>query len=345
MSLGRSATLLLSVTGPTSGMAAAALALGAVAEHLGASVPVAAAAGFGAGLGLTASPPVRAALERRSAGAGGLTSLTVACSCIAGMLTVLGLSALVPAAATTTAVYAVLLQPTRRRLAESAVIVLLASLAALGSQAVGWVDGVVPTPTALLIAVALLALTTPTVANTFDVSRRAGRTAAALERAATHDALTGLLDRRGLAGPLQSAAACAAPGAVTGVLFVDLDGFKPVNDVHGHAVGDELLSVVAGRLRECARAGDAVARTGGDEFVLVLAGLSDGDAAEEVARRVRAAVAREVVVSTGSVVSVGASVGVVTSASPRGADELLVAADAAMYAVKRARQTRQDSVR
>lgn len=346
----------VAVFGPVAGAAAAAAALGVTAEHLGASVPLPAAAGLGAGSGLIAAPPVRLALERRSAGAGGLVSLLVSCLCLGGMLAVLGLGALVPASATTAAVYAVLVQPTRRRLAECCAIALLISAAALGAQVLGWVDGVVSTPVAALLSVALLALTMPTVANSFDVSRRAARAANALEverrehlrvleRAAMHDALTGLLGRRGLDEPLRVAARAAAPGACTAVLFVDLDGFKPVNDVHGHAAGDELLVVLAQRLQACARAGDAVARTGGDEFVLVLLGLPGAAAAEEVARRVRSEVAREVVLQDGSRVSVGASVGVVTTDHPRDADDLLTAADSAMYRAKAADRRGRQPVR
>jgi len=343
----RAAVLTVAVLGPALGASAAAAALGAAAEHLGAAVPLPAAAGLGAGLGLIAAPPVRLALERRSAGAGGLVSLLVSCLCLGGMLAVLGLSALVPASATTAAVYAVLVQPTGRRLAECCAVVAVTSTAALGAQALGWVDGVVSTPVAALLSVALLLLTTPTVANSFDVSRRAERAAAALEaerrqhvreleHAALRDTLTGLLGRRGLAEPLQRAARAAAPGALTGVLFVDLDGFKPVNDVHGHAAGDELLVVLARRLEACGRAGDAVARIGGDEFVLVLPGLPRAASAQEVARRVSHEVSREVVLQDGSRVRVGASIGVVTTARPRGADELLTAADSAMYRVKAA---------
>ena len=143
----------------------------------------------------------------------------------------------------------------------------------------------------------------------------------ALRRRASHDPLTGLANRA-----LLHERIAAADGEVA-LLYLDLDGFKPVNDRLGHAAGDEVLRLVARRLEGCVRAGDTVARLGGDEFALL---VSDG--AEEVAERVRVAFDDPFTVD-GHRLPVGASVGVATGAAD--ADALLAAADRAMYAVKR----------
>jgi diguanylate cyclase (GGDEF)-like protein len=89
------------------------------------------------------------------------------------------------------------------------------------------------------------------------------------------DPLTGLLNRRGLDDTLAGALVRASPERILALYVLDLDGFKPVNDQFGHDVGDELLRLVAQRLRASMRAGDAVARLGGDEFVVMAEGLSN----------------------------------------------------------------------
>ncbi|RJK95340.1 diguanylate cyclase domain-containing protein [Vallicoccus soli] len=177
---------------------------------------------------------------------------------------------------------------------------------------------------------------------------RARAYAAQVEELAYTDPLTGLLNRRRAQDLLGPALAQAdATGTGVAVLYLDLDGFKGVNDALGHQAGDELLREVATRLRGRLRRRDVVARLGGDEFLVVLGGLDrDGALAEgqRVARELQAALAEPVLTSRGPVV-VPVSVGV--SASPhegRDFDALLHAADARMYAAKpRAAQRRSVS--
>jgi diguanylate cyclase (GGDEF)-like protein/PAS domain S-box-containing protein len=151
---------------------------------------------------------------------------------------------------------------------------------------------------------------------------------------ATHDALTGLLNRAGLLDRLDHL--LAAPEAQpVGLLFLDLDGFKAVNDHRGHAVGDRVLQEVGRRLADAVRADDVVGRLGGDEFVVLCPGL-DVVPAIAAAERVEGAVSEPLVVD-GEAVAIGVSTGAV-SAIGATATELLEQADAAMYSVKRDRQ-------
>jgi diguanylate cyclase (GGDEF)-like protein/PAS domain S-box-containing protein len=160
----------------------------------------------------------------------------------------------------------------------------------------------------------------------------------ALEHLANHDALTGLANRAGLAAHLTERLARrfgAARSEATYVAFVDVDRFKPVNDLLGHDVGDELLVALAGRLGAAVRRGDLVARLGGDEFVVV-AEVDDG-AAAALLDRLEACVATPFELSVGSV-SVQASIGLARATGEHSPEALLAEADAAMYSVKRARR-------
>jgi diguanylate cyclase len=159
---------------------------------------------------------------------------------------------------------------------------------------------------------------------------------ARLERLATHDALTDLANRRALDEHIRPAlarvAGASSPGLV--LLFLDLDGFKTVNDTYGHRVGDALLVAVARRLRTAVRASDVVGRLGGDEFVVLLEGdpeIIGYDAVERVRAALRLPADLE-----GLLVPVDATVGVarVRAGESTTPDELLAAADADMYARK-----------
>ena len=153
---------------------------------------------------------------------------------------------------------------------------------------------------------------------------------------ATHDQLTGLVNRQELTARLEHALAAARAGAPPpAVLFLDLDGFKPVNDTHGHAAGDAVLVEAARRLTGTVRDGDIVGRLGGDEFVVVCTDGIGGDDLTALAGRVGTAVAAPQPWQ-GVWLQVAASVGLAAAdAGTPDADALLRAADAAMYDAKR----------
>jgi len=154
------------------------------------------------------------------------------------------------------------------------------------------------------------------------------------------DPLTGLLNRRGLQLGLQPLIDQSAPGRLTAVYLLDLDGFKPVNDLHGHDAGDELLVQMGERLKGVMRANDLVARLGGDEFVVVATQLG-GDAEAEVVGHKLLACSDAPFQLTHTECSVGITVGYALAAGD-GADaaELLRRADAAMYGGKQAGKRR-----
>jgi diguanylate cyclase (GGDEF)-like protein/PAS domain S-box-containing protein len=157
------------------------------------------------------------------------------------------------------------------------------------------------------------------------------------------DALTGLLNRAGFEEFLERrlAEGCG-PGMA--LLYIDLDHFKPVNDAHGHAVGDELLQSFAQRLRHLVRPTDAVARLGGDEFAVVLTGVRERANAQTVAEKVLVA-AREPFELGELRLNIGASVGVAFGVEPNlGWRGLLARADTLLYQAKREGRGRQAGV-
>ena len=160
----------------------------------------------------------------------------------------------------------------------------------------------------------------------------------ALERLATHDVLTGLPNRLALTDALRDALVHRGDLDEVGVLFVDLDRFKPVNDLFGHEAGDELLIAVADRLVGLVRTADTVARIGGDEFVVVVPGLSALGAVEELGRRIEQALAESFVLRTG-VATISASVGVAVSDRGSTVSSLLAEADQSMFEIKSARRS------
>lgn len=168
---------------------------------------------------------------------------------------------------------------------------------------------------------------------------------AALERdtlrsMALSDALTGLPNRRGLSAQLEQRLPAASADRLLALYLLDLDGFKQVNDLHGHEVGDLLLVAVAQRLRERVREGDVVARLGGDEFIVVADRLRDAADAEAAGRALLDAFAQPFDAG-GVACRVGLTVGYVLAPTD-GADvrTLMRLADGAMYAGKQAGKQR-----
>ena len=156
-----------------------------------------------------------------------------------------------------------------------------------------------------------------------------------LRRRALYDSLTGLPNRYLVRDRLEMAAARQqrADSGSTAVLFIDLDGFKPVNDSHGHEAGDELLRQVADRLVAAVRTTDTVGRMGGDEFIVVCEDVDDASPSV-VAGRVQATLKQPFDLAHGRV-RIDASVGVAVS-PPFPVEQLVQEADAAMYRSKRA---------
>jgi len=162
-----------------------------------------------------------------------------------------------------------------------------------------------------------------------------------MTRQAMHDQLTGLANRLQFTGQLRDAISCARREIhpVT-LLYMDLDGFKPVNDEFGHDVGDQLLVAVATRLASCTRAEDTVARLGGDEFAVLIDSRTAPAAAEEVSDRLAAALTRPFMID-GHQLHLGVSIGrAVFPIDADDADGLLRSADAAMFGVKRSTRAR-----
>jgi len=204
-----------------------------------------------------------------------------------------------------------------------------------GGIAVTWLATLV-----IVVTVAILGITLVVSVLDRRMRSRTARLAASLEKAnselvqaALHDPLTRLPNRTLLRQRIQQAVAGARPGDTFAVLFLDLDGFKAINDAYGHQYGDAMLDEIARRLHALLPARDTVARLGGDEFV-VLALDTDAGAAAALAAKVLARIARPLVVD-GIELAVSTSIGIAMFPAD-GADEreLMANADAAMYHAK-----------
>jgi diguanylate cyclase (GGDEF)-like protein/PAS domain S-box-containing protein len=166
------------------------------------------------------------------------------------------------------------------------------------------------------------------------------RAEAALTYQALHDGLTGLANRSLLLDRLEHALAGNSRSTRhIGVAYLDLDGFKQVNDGAGHAAGDELLVQVANRLRGAVRPGDTVGRLGGDEFAVICTDLGSGKDLSAVADRVLTALREPFLLSLGTF-TISASIGLAMAEAQSTGEQLLGIADAAMYTAKRAGRDR-----
>lgn len=155
-----------------------------------------------------------------------------------------------------------------------------------------------------------------------------------LEMEANTDVLTGLWNRRMLNTCIETELRRAASSnAPVGILLIDLDAFKPINDGHGHLAGDAALQEVAQRLRKAIRPYDFIGRYGGDEFVVVLP-QADGEVAANVARRIRTEVAASPLLWQSVAIPLACSVGIAIADGPTEASMLLQTADRSLYLAK-----------
>ncbi|MCZ8315565.1 GGDEF domain-containing protein [Phreatobacter sp.] len=148
-----------------------------------------------------------------------------------------------------------------------------------------------------------------------------------------HDPLTGLPNRLGILGDAERRIAAAGPDRPLALLYLDLDGFKLVNDGHGHMAGDQVLTAVAARLQQALAADEAIGRIGGDEFVVLAGG--DRLAAEKAAERIAAALAPPYPLPSGAIARIGVSIGIaLLPEDGTDIDTRLGRADLALYAAK-----------
>jgi diguanylate cyclase (GGDEF)-like protein len=194
----------------------------------------------------------------------------------------------------------------------------------------------------LVLLTASIVMSATILTRLYGVVRDREQAEARLNHLANHDQLTGLANRSLLVRRLNSALAVPVGGLprCLVLLYVDLDGFKQVNDTWGHAAGDHVLKIVAGRLRQLTRTGDTVARLGGDEFVVLCLDVAEADA-PAMGQRLREVVT-DPIPWAGHPTQVGASVGVFSTRRAHldrpdapDVDEILRSADVAMYTAKR----------
>jgi diguanylate cyclase (GGDEF)-like protein len=225
------------------------------------------------------------------------------------------------------------------RLADAVVVPLVADDEVLGIATASW--GAAETPALLDDVLTRLR----GVADQASTALQKARLLEAVRHRASHDALTGLPNRVLFLERLQAALAATGAEEHVAVLFCDLDGFKAVNDTLGHAAGDELLRYVAERLRASVRPEDTVGRLSGDEFAVLLPGVTGRDDAAGLAGRLLGCFDEPFRLEAGDV-RIGTSVGMAVHTDAIGtAEELLRTADADMYRNKHLRRDRTSEAR
>lgn len=165
-----------------------------------------------------------------------------------------------------------------------------------------------------------------------------------LERLARMDTLTGLVNHAETIARLEAALQNRrVPGPELGVLFCDADHFKAVNDTYGHAVGDAVLSTLAGRIRECVRDGDTVGRIGGDEMMVLLPGVHNVDEVVAIAEKIRRRAA-EPIYHHGQAVHATVSIGATLAVTGESVATMITRADSGMYEAKQAGRNRVTAI-
>ena len=149
-----------------------------------------------------------------------------------------------------------------------------------------------------------------------------------------HDTLTGLPNRKAFELELNKVLSNPLTASQVAVLFIDGDRFKSVNDTHGHAAGDNVLTVTAQRLLAGLRQGDLVARLGGDEFAVLLSGIESGEQAARAAENVIETMREPITLGNGKAVAQSLSIGVALAKNHSSGEAMIAQADAAMYHIK-----------
>ncbi len=218
---------------------------------------------------------------------------------------------------------------------------MLATLVAPGTLAVELVlgmrlDGWAVVVGSVVLCVLVVARMKLAIDQIVAANRQRERLQESLAFQAAHDSLTRLPNRAQALRLMDSALSRAQrSGAIIGLLFIDLDEFKAINDTYGHRTGDQVLCAVAERMHAQVRAGDVLARLGGDEFLVLLEPVDSQASVVDVAERLVAAASEPIAIAGGRTVTVGASVGVAISLDGMvDPVQLLADADAAVYRAK-----------
>jgi len=157
-----------------------------------------------------------------------------------------------------------------------------------------------------------------------------------LEVMATTDTLTGLLNRNGMHQQLRAAIKrCQRNNKPLTLLMLDLDNFKPVNDLHGHDAGDFVLQTTARRIQNAVRGNDSCARFGGDEFIVIAESVNSAEDISQLTSRLKKSISNPITLPNQERIQIGASIGVCTNHKVDNVDSLLKDADEAMYNVKK----------